>query len=691
MRRLVSLLTAAWLVAPGLAYPASARASAAAADGVVLTEITPESPDPAAPITISGVVSGTPQAPVYVRVRYGSGTPLRSRADMDAHATGQADFTNSYKTSIQGAQLDATGKFPFTLDLAPGQLRLTQPGVYALTIEVAHGLTEPPVAAARTFLTYIPAGTQLSKTRVAVALPMIGRQHQADDGVFMDEDLLGDGRLANVLKLAETVDSNVTWFVDPALLDDAQRLSQAHRDGNSGDRANRTADPNAGAWLNGVRTALADNPVIATPYGDPDVAALVHNGLDNATGQAVAQGSAVASQLLKRQIPATTVWPTGGLIDRDGLDELAVNGTRSVLLTGSALPPVNPLDAATAVPAAALDTVKGQVTAQLADPVLGQLLSTDTKAPGAALAARQRFLAETAMLSLSQPNRAASVIVAPTARMWNPDPAFVADLLKPLPWTRPITLDSVKPGRTPRGDLVYPPQARQAELSKAYMTTVRKLARKVETATKVPTSGAPVFETALLRLASASWRGQRAEKDAAAFITKVEQAVDARIALVSVARPDDPRSIAGENGRIPVTVTNGMREDVMIAIRVKSAQPALLAVEASQGAPEGVYESETVKVPQGKTQSFDVPVTVLGDGGQATLNVQLLTPDDRVYGKAAKLTVSATGYGGIALVIVGAAVVIMMAAVVMRILRRRSKKRPLLPTPVREHGEPQEA
>ncbi|GAA0971082.1 DUF6049 family protein [Acrocarpospora macrocephala] len=685
MRRLVSLLTAAWLVAPGLAHPASARASAAAADGVVLTEITPESPDPRAPITISGVVSGTPQAAVFVRIRYGSGTPLRSRADMDAHATGQADFTNSYKTSIQGAVLDGTGKLPFTLDLAPGQLRLTQPGVYALTIEVAHGLNEPPVAAVRTFLTYIPAGTQLSKTRVAVALPLIGRQHQADDGVFMDEDLLGDGRLANVLKLAETVDSNVTWFVDPALLDDAQRLSQAHKDR---DRANRTADPNTGTWLNGVRTALADNPVIATPYGDPDVAALVHNGLDNATGQAVAQGSAVASQLLKRQIPATTVWPAGGLIDRDGLDELAVNGTRSVLLTGSALPPVNPLDAATAVPAAALDTVKGQVTAQLADPVLGQLLSTDTKAPGAALAARQRFLAETAMLSLSAPtNRVASVIVAPTARMWNPDPAFVADLLKPLPWTRPITLDSVKPGRTPRGDLVYPPQARQAELSKAYMTTVRKLAKKVETATKVPTSGARIFETAVLRLASASWRGQRGEKDAAAFITKVEQAVDARIALVSVARPDDPRSIAGENGRIPVTVTNGMREDVKIAIRVKSAQPALLAVER----PGGVYETEAVTIPQGKTQSFDVPVTVRGDGGQATLNVQLLTPDDRVYGKAAKLTVSATGYGGIALVIVGAAVAIMLAAVVMRILRRRSKKRPLLPTPVREHSEPQEA
>ncbi|GAA0422864.1 hypothetical protein Acor_58400 [Acrocarpospora corrugata] len=686
MRRLVSFLTAAWLVAPGLAHPANATRAATAANGLVLTEISPESPqDPRAPITIAGEVTGTPQSIVKVRFRYGSNNPLRSRADMDAHATGQADYTSGYDTRIQNAALDPNGKLPFTVDFTPGQLGLTRAGVYPLTIEVLDGFTEQPLAAVHTFLTYLPPGTKLPKTRVAVALPLIGRQHQADDGVFLDENLLGDGRLANVLKLAETVDKNVTWFVDPALLDDAQRLAQTHKGKTSTDRK---ADPKAGAWLAAVRAALADNPVLATPYGDPDVAGLVHNGLDDATGQAVAQGSTVASQLLKRQIPATTVWPAGGLIDRDGLDELAVNGTRSVLLTGSALPPINPAEAATAAPAAPLDTVKGQVTAQLADPVLGQLLSSDTKAPGAALAIRQRFLAETAMISLSQPpNRAGSVIVAPATRTWNPDPAFIAELLKPLPWTRPITLDSVKPDRTVRAELAYPAQARQGELSKAYLTSVRKLARKVDTATQVPASGVRIFETAVLRLASASWRGQKAEREAAAYVAKVEAAVDARMAQVSVARPDDPRSIAGENGRIPVTVTNEMDEDVEIAIRVKSTQPDLLAVEG----PAGVLETTSVTVTKGKTWSFDVPVTVRGDGGQATLNVQLLNREGRVFGKPAKLTVSATGYGGIALVIVGAAVVIMLAAVVMRIVRRRSTKRPLLPAPVREHGEPQEA
>ncbi|GIH23197.1 hypothetical protein Aph01nite_15070 [Acrocarpospora phusangensis] len=685
MRRLVSLLTAAWLVAPGLAHPASARASVLA-DALVVTEISPEAPtDPRAPITISGEVTGTPRAPIKVRFRYGLGGPFQSRADMDAHATGQADYTSGFDTRIQGGTaLDAAGKLSFTVDFTPAQLGLIRAGVYPLTIEALDGLTEQPLSAVRTFLTYLPAGTQIGRTRIAAALPLVGRQHQADDSVFMNEDLLGDGRLAGLRKLAETVDGNVTWFVDPALLDDAHRLSQAHRNSESGDELDRSADAEAGAWLEGVRAALTDNPVVATPYGDADLTALVHNGLDDATGQAVSQGSAIASQLLKRQIPSNTVWPVGGVIDRDALDELAISGARSVLLTGSALPPVNPAEAVTAAPAAPVDTVNGQLTAQLADPVLSQLLSTDTRSPGAALTARQRFVAETAMISLSQPpKRVASVIVAPPARLWNPDPDFVAGLLKPLPWTRSVRLDSIKPDKTARGDLVYSPQARQGELSKAYMTTLRKLSRKVDTATQVPTSGVRVFETAVLRLASAAWRGQRNEKEAAAYVAQVERAVDERIAKVSVARPEDPRSIAGENGRIPVTVKNDMAEDAKVAIRVRSSHPQLLAVEAR----DGVYQTDTVVVPGGKTQSFDVPVTVRGDGGQATLNVQLVTPQGRVFGKAAKLTVSATGYGGIALVIVGAAVVIMLAAVVMRVLRRRSTKRPILPSPIREPSE----
>ncbi|GAB3880119.1 hypothetical protein GCM10027612_07060 [Microbispora bryophytorum subsp. camponoti] len=54
--------------------------------------------------------------------------------------------------------------------------------------------------------------------------------------------------------------------------------------------------------------------------------------------------------------------------------------------------------------------------------------------------------------------------------------------------------------------------------------------------------------------------------------------------------------------------------------------------------------------------------------------MQLLTDGDEKYGSAVRVVVRATGYTGIALVIVGAAVVIMLAAVVMRVLRRRSRK-----------------
>ncbi|WP_214107017.1 DUF6049 family protein [Acrocarpospora catenulata] len=684
MRRLVSALIAAWFLAPGLAIAAPpASAIAVVDDPLVVEELTPETPrEPTTPITISGVVTGTPGSTIRIRLRYAIARPFQTRADLEAYATGQLPATNGYDTRIQATPLDANGKLSFSLTVTPAQLRFAGAGVYPLVIEVVDGTVEHQIAVERTFIPYLPAGTELSRTRVAVALPLVDRQRRADDATFMDEDLLGDGRLNNLLAVAEKVDQNATWFVDPALLDDADRLSREHRVINNA-RAKPGDSQAAGGWLSSLRDALANNPVVAMPYADPDVAALVHNGLDDTTGQALAQGSSVASRLLKRQIPATTVWPTGGLIDRDALDELSVNGTRTVLLDGSALPPANPADATAAVPAAAVDTVRGELTAQLADPVLGRLLATDTTVPGAELAARQRFLAETALLALTQPRkRPATVILAPPDRLWNPDPDFVGGLLTTVPWLRPITLDSVQPGRTPRTDLVYPPQAREAELPKSYMTTVRKLSRKADVAALVPASGAKIFNTAVMRLASASWRG---DGDAAAFAQRVDQAVDERVQLVSVVKPENRRSVAGTNGRIPVSVQNGMNEDVQVALRVKSTDPDLLAVEG------GVYITEAAEVAQGKTQSFDVPVTVVGDGGQAALTVQLLTADGRAFGKPARLAVSATGYTGIALVIVGAAVVIMLAAVVMRIMRRRAVRTRVRPAAVHEQREPQEA
>ncbi|GGO25196.1 hypothetical protein GCM10010116_50590 [Microbispora rosea subsp. aerata] len=708
---LLTLLTALLASPAGMAGTAVAAAPgrvavAAPADPLFVSEITPEVVrDASAPVKVAGTVSGTPGSYVRIAVRYSRDRPFASRAEMAAYLAEQGYVTTNWSTRVQATPVDQSGKLPFEFTVTPAELGMPRPGVYPFEIEVTDSATGQRLGIERTFLTYAPKGEQIPKVKLAVALPIVDRPHRADDGTFMDDDLsasLTSGRLASLLQTVQDTGAGVTWFVDPALLDDVRVLSSGPR---SVRGTRKNADAAAGQWLNGLRSALTDKTVLATPYADPDVTALVHNGLDKQAAASVQRGAALASELLGRQIPGTTAWPAGGKIDRDAVDELAMSGVTSVLLSGDALPPrpaaqdATQTGQTTSAPgqitpdgAARLDTVADDpLTALLADPTLSELLGGDVSAPGAAMLARQRFLAETAMIAFEQQTQrtqqggqlgrtgqtaaaktaSRTVIAAPGSHLWTPDPAFVSGLLQAAsaaPWLRMTTLDSVKPGRAgvPRGDLTYTDRDRQAELSRSYLATVRRLERKANAVATVTAEHTDVFHTAILRLASASWRGDA--KRATAFAAQVQKAIDDRMDDVSVL--DTPRAVAGSNGQVPVSVANNLDKDIQVKIRVTSASKSRLAIDTR----DGVYVTPTTRILAGRSQLVNVPVIIRDARGDASISVQLLTDGDEKYGSAVRVVVRATGYTGIALVIVGAAVVIMLAAVVMRILRRRSRK-----------------
>ncbi|MFF3668391.1 hypothetical protein [Microtetraspora malaysiensis] len=689
--------TAATNVVPARAT-AETSAKARAVDPLVLEQISSGVlRDQAAPVTISGVVTGTPSAPVRVRVHWGQ--PFQSREQMAAFAAGQGYPTPSYSTKVQATPLDGSGKLRFEFALAPRDLGMSRLGVYPLAIEVQDAVTLQPIEIERTFLTYVPPEQPVPKVKLALAMPIVDRPHRAGDSDFMDDDLrasVSTGRLASLLDLVQKSGRTVTWFVDPALLDDARRTATGEytvRTASGG--AKKAADPGARRWLDGLNAALGSRPVVATPYADPDVTALVHAGLDTPTQDAVKRGAEVAGDVLGREISTATAWPVGGALDRDGLDELASSGVRTLLMSGATLPP-DPQITMTPDAATTVDTVSGPVTALLSDPTLSEALGTDTSLPGAGLLARQRFLAETAMIAFEQPQQATqggigqqlgavqrqqqvapqgqpvrTVIAAPTTRLWNPDPEFVSGLIKAAssaPWLQMTTLNSIRPGKTqvPRSDLVYTDQDRGSELPRTYLGGVKKLAREADIAEAVATEPQNLFGDAVLRLASASWRGDA--KRVAGFVKQVRTSIDQRMALVSVI--DTPRALAGTNGQVPVSVDNSLSEKISLKIRVTSDDRSRLAIDARGG----VYEPEQLTILDNRSQLVNVPVTVHGSGGDSTIAVQLLTADGRPYGEQVHVMVRATGYTGIALVIVGAALAIMLAAVVMRILRRRSGK-----------------
>jgi len=97
---------------------------------------------------------------------------------------------------------------------------------------------------------------------------------------------------------------------------------------------------------------------------------------------------------------------------------------------------------------------------------------------------------------------------------------------------------------------------------------------------------------------------------------------------------------------------------------VKSNDPERLVIDT--------YRRE-ISIEDGNTTTIQVPMRA-PNGGDARVTVQLATRSGEPYGEPVVLTVSATGYTGIAAVIVGGALTVMLAAVVLRVLRMRTSR-----------------
>ncbi|MCK2214217.1 DUF6049 family protein [Actinomadura sp. ATCC 31491] len=686
---LLAVLSAA-LLAPTLAAAPSTAATSAQTRrqtlSVAITSITPAVPRALTDvIKITGTVrndSGADMSGLKVRLRY---DPQRvtDRAAMTAYASDQTTATLPVNVSTRNSFMDleplaagGTARWEFTA--TPVQLGLREFGVYKIAVDVAQWGV--PIQAERTFLTYAPPTTQkLPQTRLAVALPIIDQPHRAtDDPVLVDDKLsqsiTGKGRLADLLRIAQSAPSSVTWFVDPSLLDDLTTMTKAYKVKTKDGDQDRPASAEAGTWLQGLRTALAAAPVVAVPYADPDVTALAHQGLDDQPDRAITLGGQKAKALLGRDVKTTVNWPPAGLLDADALDLLSVSDAKvdTVLLNSTNLPPQQQPLTYTPDAAATLDAVDGPVTALVADPELSRLF--EPQAGTSLLLSTQRFVAETAMIALEPgQTQARSLVVAPSRR-WDPNPALVSGLLKTarqLPWLQLTPLESIKPGKAsvPRAGLTYTDQDRREELSAKYLAPVKEITAEAQlTASITATRTQSSFDAAVLRATSSAWRNST--RMGRSVTNAVSGAVTERLQRVQITGvgPDRPRTLAGSNGFVPISVKNSMGAEVRLFIDARPDDQKLLQVSVKQDEPLsiGPGQSGTVQVWMNATP---------GTSGDATVTVQLKTADGKPYGKPQRLTIRTTGYTGIASVIVGAALTVMLAAVVTRVLRRRAERR----------------
>ena len=120
-------------------------------------------------------------------------------------------------------------------------------------------------------------------TKVAWVWPMIDRPRRTDDATFIDDqlevELAPGGRLDTLIQAAKKARTPVTWAIDPALIDDAQEMSNGYTLKNAKRPKGTSRPPSTAAanWLNQLRSA--GNPYFTTPYADPDTVALVRQKL----------------------------------------------------------------------------------------------------------------------------------------------------------------------------------------------------------------------------------------------------------------------------------------------------------------------------------------------------------------------------------------------------------------------------
>lgn len=682
---------------------------------VVIDRLRPSTlPDPDEELVVTGRVTNTDDSTwsdlaVYVLT---SAQPMTTREEL-------SEAVSSDPALEIGDRLIDPGLFQKAPDLEPGEstrFRLEvpgrrlmvsrEPGVYWLAVHVLgtgrEGRIEGADGRARTFLPHIPdvdAGT-----RLALGAQIRRKVVRTADGRLRFEQLwakqLGSGRLDRVLRLSAAArveptraagarppgrptDAGwpLTWLVDGAVVSAAQSLAGGNPridlvaeggaevtgpgDDPTEDEAAAAAaadDPvaqRAAEWLDRFTRAARGATVLALPYGDLDVSAAATNGEDDLPTLALDEGRAALQAV---DVPAApVVAPPDGYLAPEAAQ--AFDPDVRILLAREALGEDGP------GPTGVLAAPRGGSLTTTPTP---QDLFGPTPAPtNAALAVRQRLLADAALHALSADRDTPLVALLPPT--WEPGKSWrrarFFDGLD-VPWLSGISLatllDPAAVGSaTTRGDdLVYPEEVAATEVpAYAVAATSLLLERSLtlqELITGDSTAASRLSRQALLTSSywSRPFPGVATERARDAAMR-----VDDWLGRVSIRGPEFV-TMSSERGSIQVTLVNGLDQPVTVG----------LAADAG-GAPLTLTTPDPVELPPGGRRAMDIEADVL-DIGVHQVTLQPVSESGRPLGQAATLSVRSSKVGLILWFIMAGGAVTLFGAITVRTVRRvRSARR----------------
>jgi Family of unknown function (DUF6049) len=694
--------------------PAAAAAAASQPPAIAaFTGLTPRSASPGITITVTGSVKNT--APVSQRLivqLLDSITPVSSVAELEQGASGalygRAGLPLQHATWSSGL-LKPGVTASWSIQVPVSAMGFTKFGVYPLAAQV-YNTQQVPLNNTLTYVPYVPAkggpygssvpaAQKISWVWPLIDQPLLEEPWQSackgTQAAALAQSLTSAGRLGQLVEVADTTagtavvqaqaahagsgsaaqrlatltepgqslaqNDAVTWAVDPALLANVSALSQC---GASEPQWARTAS----AWLTRLKETTAGQPMLVTPYGDPNVTALIAAGHASDVQNSFTYGRNRANQILGRDLTsssagsnpadaAAVAWSTGAPTSYTAAELAGKDGVGTLLADSSAFP------RAQGSVVRALNGIGGYVNVLLANNSLSSLLgSAAGSGAGSAFTIAQQFLAETAVLA---EDSSTPIIVAPPQR-WQPSAALASALLSDTasaPWLSPATLSSLTAAaRVPTVQL--PTQApglsplEQQQLSALDADVARQEALRAD-----PN---PALSLAVSTVESSAYSG-----GFQATGLGMIQTLAGRMALWehSVHIIAENRiTLGGTHGSVPVSIDNTLPFPVRVALQLSYSQADGMQVSASppglRTIPAHTAETVRLRITAAQTGSTTITMTLLNQASQPLASPQVRT------------TVQTTQVGLLGMIIFGAALGVFLLASAARAIRRRKPQQP---------------
>jgi len=468
-----------------------------------------------------------------------------------------------------------------------------------------------PVGALRTFVLWFPVeDTEVTPVDVSVLVPVVGPAVDPLDPTAAEASLAAvssaDGRLSKVLESTEDL-ADVGWAVDPSLV----REQTPAEEGDASATAGTSSPGPSGRIVDGA----ADREVFALPADDQDVVALAAAGLPVPSSPTLSGDSATWRTDLS--------WPAEDTPDARTLSAVAAAGASTVVAAPGSLPPSATLSY-TPSSRASVATSSGEITALVPDgPLSAQLTSAQT---GTAASARQRMLAELAIVSRERPAEGRHLLLT-APRDWAPDPSVARAQLESLgstPWTRlrPVSTligaEDSDVARTAPAEYAAP----DGVITRDQLSTVDRAVADLRSFAQVvpdPASLVAPVDEAARAVTSVSWRTDPAGRSTAVagMVAEVDR-IEASVSVVTAKN----FNIISTGSQIPVQVVNDLDQPVTLRVSLDPDDPRLVA-----------ETTDPVTIGPGQEVREQVPVRAVGSG-DVRVTAQVLALDGTVLGSA---------------------------------------------------------